>query len=108
VLSVAFAIDCHDREVFAWTASPPAAERGAGRGHGSPFRYAAIDLNRDGLPPPFATSSVQNEVNISMASKTPAHRLNIRRSRRAIINRCRRKARDSAYSLHEDQPPPPR
>jgi putative transposase len=22
VLSVAFAIDCHDREVFAWTASP--------------------------------------------------------------------------------------
>src|SRR5262249_32761682 len=23
VLSVAFAIDCHDREVFAWTASPP-------------------------------------------------------------------------------------
>ena len=22
MLSVAFAIDCHDREVFAWTASP--------------------------------------------------------------------------------------
>ena len=41
----------------------------------SPLRCSAIDCNRDGLPTPFATSSVQHHLDISMTSKTPAHRL---------------------------------
>ena len=43
--------------------------------HCPPFLRSAIDTNRDGLPTPFAASSVKDHLDISMTGKTPLHRL---------------------------------